>query len=176
MLKSNLLNLVLFQAGWWATLLTAYHNTSLTVLFVGIAILIAIQFKYVVPAKRRARETLFCIGLACFGFLFDSIFYFVGILEFTSSMGLLAPLWLMGMWLLFPMTIGYSFAWLNKKYALAGVLGAIGGPITYKVGAAFDLVDINGLASLLIYALYWAAIFIASVFTYNIWVRTKDNV
>jgi len=175
LIKPNILNLVLFQAGWWTSLFTAYNDTSLVLLFVLVAFLLCIHFRYIVPANRRNNELLFFVAFTVLGYLIDSVFAYFAVLDFTSTLGGFAPAWLIAMWLLFPMTIGYGFGWLQGKYVLAGFLGAIGGPLTYKVGASFDLVDIHGITNLLIYALYWALVFVISIYVYGKMVLKKES-
>jgi hypothetical protein len=168
MLKnSKLTNMILFQAGWWSCLLSAHYGIHILALFTFVTALVAIQFIYVVEASKRKNEFKFYVLLLTVGFLVDGLFGYFGVLSFKGQQGYLAPTWMLGMWMLFPISIGYSFSWLQGKKMLAFILGAVGGPMTYKVGASFDLVDINSIPSILIYALYWGLVFVGCLYIYK---------
>lgn len=62
-----------------------------------------------------------------------------GVLEFQDSDfagRLLAPLWLLGLWLVFATTLGSSLSRLSSRPRLATVLGTNFGPVNYY--AAFN--------------------------------------
>lgn len=46
-----------------------------------------------------------------------------------------APAWLIGLWLAFALTLVPLFGHLHSRPLLAGVLGAVGGPLAYLAGA-----------------------------------------
>lgn len=64
------------------------------------------------------------------------------------------------MWGLFATAINSSLKWLNNRYALAFVLGAIFGPLSYRAGAAFGAATFpyGEIISLIILAGIWGVV------------------
>lgn len=151
----SLLNIILFQIGWWACFLMASRGISLWFLLAVVILLVGTHFSVVVQGQGKSRELLFYTLLGLCGYLMDSLFTYFGVLSFTHSFSIFGPLWLLGMWFVFPMSIGYSFSWLKNRYLLTFVLGALGGPLTYRFGESFGLIRLNEMVPIIIYGLYW---------------------
>ena len=78
------------------------------------------------------------------GLVFDSLLVTVGWLEYPNGMfaPVVAPYWILSMWVLFATTLNVSLAWLHGRYTLAAVFGAIGGPLSYLAGARLGAVTL----------------------------------
>ncbi len=145
-----LANAVLFQLGWFACVLGAQRPE---LLLVAGACLLA-HFALV---ERRAGE-LRVVGAATLaGCVLDSLLLNLGVFDFAGDSRVL-PLWLALLWALFATTLGHSLAWSARPWWLGSLLGALGGPLSYLLGARLAGVGLPlGLwPSLLLLALIWA--------------------
>jgi hypothetical protein len=60
------------------------------------------------------------------------------------------------MWMLFATTFNVSFRWLQSRIALAGVMGAIFGPVSYYSGAKIGAVTlIDPMAAMIALTVSW---------------------
>ncbi len=103
---------------------------------------------------------IFSIGL-----LFDSVgvsFKFIQ-LNPPADIGWL-PVWLISIWLLFVSSLPLLQSLFQKKYFLASFLGAIFGPLSYRAGAQFGLLEMNGVSALFIYSVFWAIYIPSAIF------------
>ena len=54
-----------------------------------------------------------------------------------------APVWIVGLWMAFALTLNHSLRFLRQRPALALVLGTAAGPLAYWIAAnAWDAVDL----------------------------------
>jgi len=95
------------------------------------------------------------------GYLVDSVLGLAGVLEFQDdNFGgrLLAPMWLLGLWLFFATTLGSSLSWLSSRPRLAAVLGAAFGPVSYYAGFNLGALQLGAphLRSLFMIAIVWS--------------------
>ncbi len=70
------------------------------------------------------------------GTWFDSLLVAAGWVTYPSGQfsPLMAPYWIITMWMLFATTLNSSMGWLRGRLLLASVLGAISGPASYLAG------------------------------------------
>jgi hypothetical protein len=129
-----LLNLLAFQIGWFACVLTAARD--LPWLGTGIALLIVAWHVRRLPDPPAELRLVFLIGLL--GLLLDSLPVLLGLIDYASGMLIagLPPHWIVAMWLLFATLPNISLRWLAGRPALAALLGALGGPLAYYAGVA----------------------------------------
>jgi hypothetical protein len=81
---------------------------------------------------------------AAIGFAVDSGYVIAGLMQFATPVpwSNYAPVWIVGMWISFALTLNQSLAWLKNRPVAAVALGAIGGPFAYWVaGSAWNAVD-----------------------------------
>ncbi len=156
---SWVLNLVAFQTGWWALVLTAAQGRPELGLGV-VALLLAWHLGRIRP---RGSEALL-IGLAALiGFLFDSFLLVSGWVSFSGADlagGLgpdLPPLWMTALWANFATTLNVSLVSLQTRPWLAALLGLVGGPAAYWGGAELGAMSfLDPIAGLVALALGWA--------------------
>lgn len=68
-----------------------------------------------------------------------------------------APYWIVAMWMLFATTLNVSLRWLRNRTALAVVLGAIAGPLSFYGGAQLGgVVFLDQRAGLIALSVGWA--------------------
>lgn len=154
---SKAANVAAFQLTWWAGLLGAAASKE----WIGPAVAACILSLHLLMAADRLAmmKTIALVGGA--GYLVDSVLGLAGVLEFrVDNFGgrLLAPLWLLGLWLVFATTLGSSLSWLSSRPRLAAVLGAVFGPVSYYAGFTLGALHLGAphLRSLFMIASVWS--------------------
>jgi hypothetical protein len=149
-----LLNIVAFQAGWFACVLGGAHGWPWLGALVA-AVVIALHLQ----RAARPRLEAMLIGLSgLLGFGADSLLTGMGLLRFPSGQFHpdWAPYWMVAMWMLFATTLNVTLGWLKPRPGLAALLGMIAGPLAYYGGAKLGGVSFaNPAASLLAVAGVW---------------------
>ena len=109
--------------------------------------------------SRDSREWAFIGGLALFGASLDQLLFAAGLFN-VSGQPALAPLWLSCLWLPLATTFCHAFRGLQARPMFAGVLGAMGGALSYSAGIAMTNVEF-GSATLgpVLIGLVWAVLF-----------------
>ena len=144
------INIILFQIGWFACVLSAANNHPL----VGASISLFIIVSHVLLSREYKQEIRIIVIAMVIGLFLDSLIISAGWVTYTSGMfnDFIAPYWIVLMWALFATTLNYSLSWMRNKLLLSVVLGAIAGPLAYyagmKLGAVEFINEINALISL----------------------------
>jgi hypothetical protein len=150
-----LLNVALFQAGWFACVLGAARGMP----WLGPLVVLVAVALHLRVARRPLLELYLLLSAAAVGLVVDSLLLSSGWLEYPSGLWLagFAPYWIVAMWMLFATTLNVSLAWLHGRPVLAALLGAVGGPLSYlggeKLGGISLLEPVHALAAL---AVAWA--------------------
>jgi hypothetical protein len=150
-------NLLAFQAGWWAVVLSAAQGIPALGLAL-VAGLLAWHLLWVRPLRSEA----ILIGLTCvIGLAADSLFLASGWVGFATEGPIagMAPLWMAALWANFACTLNVALVFLRGHAWLASALGAIAGPLAYWGGAELGAMTfrhpVTGLAGL---AVVWAVL------------------
>jgi hypothetical protein len=133
----NVVNYVLFQAGWLACVGAALDGYMwlgpITVL--GIVVL---HLTLITKPERRRRELALFAGAGALGMLADSLLAAIGLVTYPTSAEArpfaIAPPWIIALWVLFATLPAHSLGWLQGRLRLAALLGAIGGPLSFLAG------------------------------------------
>ncbi|MGR3967159.1 DUF2878 domain-containing protein [Pseudomonas sp. 910_23] len=151
MLKT-LANAVLFQCGWFACVLGGDSPW----LLVGLAAL-GVHLLWI---SSPADDGLLVLNVTLAGTLLDTLLRTLGVFHFSEP-GPLIPFWLIVLWALLATTLRHCLAWSARPWWLAGLLGAVGGPLSYYAGSQLAGVGFGyGTAATLIgLALLWAMLF-----------------
>ena len=154
---NKVVNVAAFQLTWWASVLGAASSKG----WIGPAVAACILPLHVCLAVDRLAmiKTIGLVGGV--GYLADSVLGLARVLEFQGNdFGgrFLAPLWLLGLWLVFATTLGSSLSWLSSRPRLAAVLGASFGPVSYYAGFNLGALQLGAphLRSLFIIAIVWS--------------------
>jgi hypothetical protein len=149
------LNFVLFQAAWFAAILGAAHGRPLAgTLAVG-----AVLAWHLAVSARPAIEARLLGSVLLVGAAFETLCVQLGQVRFASGQPVaqLPPYWMIALWGLLAIALNVTMRWLKRRWALAALLGAIGGPMSYsggvRLGAATFLDTGAALATL---AIGWA--------------------
>ncbi len=125
----KLANAVGYQAVWLVSVAGAARGSTLAgVIAAGAFIGLTLAF----GGKQRADLRLIPLAMLT-GLLVDSAWIGMGWLHYSAPWpsAQFAPAWIIGIWASFVLTLNHSFAFLKRRYALAAMLGAIGGPLAY---------------------------------------------
>lgn len=151
---SSLANVVLFQIGWFASVLGASHGSP----YLGpaaVAVVLVIHLRWF----GTRREGLLLLASAAVGTLSDSSIAVSGLATFHAdpAPAWLCPPWIIALWANLGITLRHSLRWLERRRALASLLGALTGPIAYVAGERLGAISFRqpsfAIASL---AVLWA--------------------
>jgi hypothetical protein len=150
---SILLNVVLFQIGWWACVLSAANNYAVQAAL-ALAAIVAIQILIHVSPVRALLLALVCLSL---GAAIESIFAAAHVTAYQSAdlMLGLAPVWMAGLWALLSTTLDVSLRWLRGRWLLGITLGAAAGAMSYAGGARLGALSLPRGYSLWVIAAVW---------------------
>lgn len=129
---------VLNQIVWFTSVLGAAGRRPLLGVFAA-AFLLPI-LAVALPEPRRRLGLTLVATLA--GGLGDSAVQASGLLLYAGvpAASILAPAWIFSLWAVFTATFDQNFGWLRGRPALAAILGAVAGPLSYagavRLGAA----------------------------------------
>jgi len=147
MMGRKLLNIILFQAAWFAAVLGAARGNEW---YGPLAVALVLSVHFVLIDDRRGELTLMLVA-GTLGFCFDTALSAAGIVTPRGHI-LTYPLsqpWMVSLWLNFAATLNVSLEWLKGRYLLAAIFGAVGGAGSYyggaRLGATLALPDVNGI-------------------------------
>jgi hypothetical protein len=155
-LTRKAINVLLFQAAWFAAVLGAARG----MLWLGPLAMIPTLAVHLALQEDRQGEVRLLLAAGLLGFLFDTAFVAGGV--FTPLQHLLprpfSPPWMVCLWLNFAATLNVSMAWLRGRYLLAALFGAIGGPLAYYSGARLGATEaLPTTTGMLLLAIGWGA-------------------
>lgn len=153
-MAKKLLNMALFQAAWFATVLGAANGMP----WIGPLAMLPVLAIHLALADNRPGELILLAAAGILGFLFDTALVASGV--FLPVPYLLphpfSPPWMVALWLNFAATLNVSLAWLRGRYLPAMVFGAIGGPLAYYSGAKLGATEgLPSLGGILVLAIGW---------------------
>ena len=148
------LNIALFQLGWWCAVLGAARQH---VLF-GPCVIALVLLIYIVPSRRRTRALALVLVALALGAACEVGLRAMGMTAFSTGPWSIAgvPLWMIALWGLFATTLTSSLRWLQGRWLLGSLFGAVGGSLSYVAGARLGALDLPASASLWVIALLWA--------------------
>jgi hypothetical protein len=137
---SNLvINIVVFKLAWLSSVLGGAYGIPL----LGPAAVLVAVIIHLRRVNDPSRELRLILATGALGVTLDSIMIRAGWLVYPTGTVIngLSPLWILGMWMLFATTFNISFRWMQSRIVLAGVMGAIFGPLSYYSGAKLGAVN-----------------------------------
>jgi hypothetical protein len=153
----TLLNIFLFQVGWFACVLSGATQQP----WIGALIALTIVAFHLLRAHVLEAEFKLVLIAVAIGSVWDSILVWLNWLQYSS--GILfpntAPYWIVLMWALFATILNVSLRWLRGRWLVAALAGAIGGPLAYYGGHRLGALEFgNESAALITLAIGWAFI------------------
>ena len=152
------INLILFQAGWFVTVIGVANQSE----WIAITCVWIILSTHLYIVTDRQTELLLIIVAGVMGFIIDSVLISQELFSAAGNIGFkgMAPLWLIALWMLFASTVNHSLGWLKGRYMTSGSLGFIFAPLAYVAGDKFGVLTISTDYSmyqvLLVIGLVWA--------------------
>jgi hypothetical protein len=127
-----LINFLAFQIGWLACVLAGANGQA----WLGTLIALLIIIGHVWHTQPRGPEIRLILIAGALGAMLDSSLVASGLLMYPSGTLLpnTAPHWIIAMWMLFATTLNVSLSWLQGRFILALLFGAVGGPLAYYAG------------------------------------------
>jgi hypothetical protein len=151
-----ILNIAVAQVGWLGSVVGGAQQMP----WIGpLAALVALTIHFHF-AKRPIEELVLILSCALIGAVFDSVLVASGLVKYYSGQfsDVMAPYWIITMWMLFGTTLNVSLRWLRRREKLAAIFGFIGGPLTYIGGAKLGGIElVHQYAALGALAVGWAA-------------------
>lgn len=149
----NVLNFVLFQAGWLVCVL--YPG----MLAAGV-VAVFLVLHFILISQHRWLEAQFIGFGTVVGGVLDGIWFQIGILDDGTGEVLLTPIWLVAIWAIFMTTLCHSLQWVGRKPWLPWVLAPMAGPFAYWSASQLGAVELPLMnLSLLALALGWLLVF-----------------
>ena len=149
------INFAAFQIGWFSSVLGAANGMP----WLGPLVLAFVLALHLSMAERPRAEIGLVLACAAIGTWFDSFFVAAGWIAYPSGQwhAMLAPYWIVSMWMLFATTLNVSMAWLKGRPLLAAVTGGIAGPLSYVAGQKLGGLEfLDATAAIWGLALGWA--------------------
>jgi hypothetical protein len=155
-LTRKVVNVLLFQAAWFAAVLGVARG----MFWLGPLVMIPTLAVHLVLQEDRQGELKLLLAAGLLGFIFDTAFVAGGV--FTPLQHFFprpfSPPWMICLWLNFAATLNVSMAWLRGRYILALLFGAIGGPLAYYSGARLGATEaVPTTFGMLLLAIGWGA-------------------
>lgn len=156
---SKITNYLGLQIGWFACALGAANGQPwIGPLFVAVFLGVTLVTK-----RDKPRELGFLLVVLLLGFMVDGVKKGTGFLVYASPLPdvrWFPPLWILGMWGLFGSAMRGSLSWLQGKFVLAAVAGAVFGPLSYLAGSRMGAVTFTADTTLTLFvlALVWAIV------------------
>ncbi len=147
------LNLLAFQAGWFATVVGAAKGLP----WLGPVVVLAIIGLHLKLTTQRPAELRLLLVASIFGVVFEHALLYAGLVGYAGDPDWV-PLWMLALWPLFATTLNASLAWFRSRLGLAALAGALAGPLAYAGGEALGTIALNGPA-LGVLAAGWAIVF-----------------
>ncbi len=152
----KLVNFILFQIGWLACVMSAAAGEPLY----GLLAVVFILIYHFSTTAARTNEIILLVTALLVGTVWDSLLVVTGLLDYDSGVYMtgMAPYWITAMWALFAITLNHCMHWLQGRWVLATLLGAIFGPLAYYAGNNLGAVDVINLNGYLALAIGWSVL------------------
>lgn len=150
-------NFALFQCAWFAAVLGAAHGQPL----LGTACVFAAIAFHVTVSARPAVELRFVAAVCAAGFVAESVVAMQGHIAYPSGQPVawLAPYWIVALWGLLATAPNVTLRWLKRRPALAALLGALLGPLSFVAGVRLGGARlVHPTTALVTMALMWAVL------------------
>lgn len=153
--KDFMIIAVLFYVGWFGSVFLAKVQLSVVSLIFP---LIMVGF-LILKKSLTLKETKIALAISIVGFLFDAALIHFGLVSVVVDSVLHLPIWLISIWLLFSFSMIKLGLKLQPPILVATVLGAVMGPLSYKSGEYFKVLNFTSNLAFPIYAIFWGFAF-----------------
>ncbi len=155
---SKIINVVIYQVGWFCCVLGAALGFPLSGA-IGALALVAV---HLLLSDARKAEGKFLLAACLLGVVVDSLQQAAGLFMFKTDprWPLWLPLWVFVIWAQFATMFRFALNWLAGRYLLAALFGALGGPLAYGGGIRLGAATFgdNPMMTLLVLAFVWSLV------------------
>lgn len=136
-----IINFVLFQAAWFACVLGAANDMP----WLGVIATVFVIAWHLNQAKEAKPEAILLIITLVIGAMFDQLMLNLNLIHYQSHgwSDALVPAWILALWTGFVTALNVSLRWMQGKWLVAILFGAIGGPLAYMGAARLGAVTLN---------------------------------
>jgi len=135
----KLINFILFQAVWFATVLGAANGQAWPgFLTIGVFLIV-----HSVMVADPSKDILLSAVTILIGVGVEMVNVSTGLIDYQGGLisNILPPAWILILWCNVGLIINNSVAWLQNRLVLASVLGGLGGAISYGGGVALGAAE-----------------------------------
>jgi hypothetical protein len=154
---SLLINIAAFKLGWLSSVIGGAQDLP----WLGpMVVSFAVAF-HLFRAQRPSSEFVLIVSCGLIGAVFDSALVAAGWVTYPSGMfsEVMAPYWIVTMWMLFGTTINQSMRWMRSRPLFASAFGFVGGPLAYVAGHKIGGIQfVDQPAAVAMLAVGWAVI------------------
>jgi hypothetical protein len=155
---SKIINIVLYQVGWFSCVLGAAYGFPLS----GALGAFALVLLHLLLTDTRKAEIQLAICSCLIGVVIDSLQQAAGLFTFKADplWPLWLPLWIFVVWAQFATLFRFALHWLSGRYLLGAFLGGLGGPLAYWGGIRLGAASFGDspLITLVVLAFVWAGV------------------
>ena len=153
---SKIINVVLYQIGWFSCVLGAAHGFPVSGALGALALVVV----HLLLTDARMAEIRLLLAACLLGVMADSLQQATGLFTFKTDprWPLWLPFWVFIIWAQFATLFRFALHWLAGRYLLGALFGALGGPLAYWGGIRLGAATFgeSPLLTLVILALVWA--------------------
>ena len=158
-MRKGIINYIGLQLGWFACAWGAANGFA----WLGPAVVLLHLGIHLNWSNQRRREMIFFGIVTLIGLVVDSLQKVTGLISYAGdvpALPWLAPAWIVAMWILFATSLNSSLKWLKGRYALAALMGAVFGPLSYRAGAALGAASFpqGEVLTMFVLAAIWGAV------------------
>jgi hypothetical protein len=137
----KLANFIGFQIGWFACILAAALGQPV----LGVLVALVLLVLHLATQRFRLAELLLLIGIGIFGYSADSMLVLAGVLSFPESaiLGTPSTIWMVCLWMLLAGMLHVNLRWMENRWLVGMILGAIAGPLSYYAGHRLGAVQLT---------------------------------
>ena len=131
------LNIILFQIGWWACVLGAANQLP----WLGPVVMLVPVGWWLATGGHAGR----LVAIALIGFAVDCLLAAAGFVVFPNQPLLLGlcPLWMLALWFGFATLLDRSLAWMRGSIVLPLLFGVLGAPLAYIGAVALQALQVE---------------------------------
>lgn len=151
-------NVLSLAIAWFACVAGAANRTA----SYGIAVAAMLLVLNVLVDEDPVRDLRVIVEAGALGFVIDTTLALFGVFVFhPGTIDPRCPIWLVALWMMLGSTLTVSLAWLAERVAIAALIGAVAGPLSYLAAARVGAIMIPGPIAprVVIIAIVWAVVF-----------------
>lgn len=163
---NNIVNALAYTVGWFICVWLASIEWGNLAALIAFSIT-GVQLFFIFRANRYLfYQDLFLLIFALFfAFLLETIFINFHIIAYKNNFSWHPPIWLLGLYSLFLITLNHSFNSLNRYSFIAPIVGGLGAPLSYRAGHLLqaDQLAFHGVGLFLSIGILWGIYLFAMV-------------